>query len=409
MPRKPMTISYGTELMQQLTLAAVMKVCPKKKVAQVLRTTRTESQRIRLLPAPVVFYLLIMLALCAEASVNENLRLILEPLRRRLGFKKAKVPVGSAITKARQLLGVAPFAEMFARVAKPVARPADPECFWRGFRLVAVDGTAVNIQDTDANRERFGIHRNQHGVVGYPQLHAVILLECGTHLPFACAYGGCRKSEGALLDSIEAALDGEMLLLADRVYYSFARYRDCSKRAGAVLWRFRNNIRLRRERELDDGSYLTTIRPSSGLVKKGPARKGEKLIARVIEYEPVFADGGRGERTRLITNLLDEEAYPAQELASLYAQRWQIETGFGEWKTHLRGPDRVLRAQLPDLVEQELYGFLLAYYVVRATMLDAARKEGIPPTGLSFIHAVRVIRRKIAFPPSGQARGQSDV
>ena len=409
MPRKPMTISYGTELMQGLTLAAVMKVYPKKKVRQVLRATGTDSLRTRLLPASLVVYLVLMLALCAEASVRENLRLIIEPLRRRLGFGNTKVPVGSAITKARRRLGPAPLRELFETTARPLARPSDPGCYGQGFRIVAVDGTSVDIQATDANRERFGIHCNQHGAVGYPQLKASVLLECGSRLPFACACGGVHEAEGALLDSIQSALSPDMVLLADRAYYSFERWRDCQKRAGALLWRIRNTNHLRREQALDDGSYLTTIRPSTGLIKKGRARKGERMTVRIIEYAPVFEDGSRGGPVRLITDLLDARRYPGQELALLYAQRWQIETGFGEWKSHLRGRDRVLRSQLPELVEQEFYGFLLAYYVVRATMLEASRKGGVAPTELSFVHAVSVIRRKISFPPSGCEKGKSRV
>ena len=132
-------------------------------------------------------------------------------------------------------------------------------------------------------------------------------------------------------------------------------------------------------------------------------------LVRVLEYETLLEGGSRGERVRLSTTILEPGEAPAQDLARLYAERWSIETGYDELKTHLRGPGRVLRSQLPELVEQELIGFMLAYYVVRTVMLEAAQRSGLPPGDLSFTHTVRVIRRKLAFPPSGHTGPAQDV
>jgi hypothetical protein len=401
-----MLASNTGELLQELTLAAVMKYLPRDDVKQALAQTNTDSIRQRLLPADVVAYLVVMLALYSDASVRENLRILMEPLRREFGVEAIDVPTGAAITKARKRLGAAPFIQLFDALARPVAMGETPGAFYNGFRVAAVDGTTVDIQDTAANRERFGIHTNQHGAVGYPQVKAVVMVECGTRVPLGCAYGGSDECELGLFDKLQPKLEKDMLLLADRLYYGFARWKSCAERAGALLWRVKNNLNLTPTAVLEDGSYLAEIRPSDKLTRSGRSEKGDSRVVRVMEYRPAFADGTEGELVRLMTTLLDAKKAPAEELCRLFAWRWESETGFDELKTHLRGADRVLRSPLPDLVEQELYGFLLAYAVVRRTITESARLNQCAPRDLSVIHAVRVIRRRISFPPGGGSNGR---
>lgn len=400
MSRKAMSAPQVSEMMKELSLASIMQVITQKKVQEALAATATASKRNRLLPAPMVVYLVVMLAFYAEVSVRENLGILLDHLRALFGRDRVKKPADSAVSKARQRLGAKPLAWLFAAVARPVGDRNLPGCFWRGFRVVAADGTAQDVQDTAENRERFGIHRNQHGKVGYPQVKAVVVIECGTRVPLACALGRNDAYEPGLFDQIQSRLEKEMLLLTDRAYYDYYRWKTCSERAGALLWRVKSTLILRPIEKFPDGSYLARVRPSQKLVKPGLCRKGESMIVRVIEYRPLFEDGTEGDTVRLITTLLDPVKTPADELAALYAQRWNEETGYDELKTHLRGPNRVLRSPLPDLVEQEWYGFLLAYYVLRVTITEAARREGCAPRALSFVHAVHVVKRRLAFPPS---------
>lgn len=402
MPRKPMRAAGIGGLMEQLSLGAIMKVLPRGRVDEALRRTRTESQRRRLLPAPMVLYLVVLLALYAEASVRENLRLLLEPLRRLFGLDRVRVASGAAISQARQKLGAAPLRWLFERVAKPVGSATMPGCVWRGLRVVALDATSAQVQASAANCARFGVHTNQHGAAGYPQLKLAVLLECATRAPLGAALGGVHTSDPALFDRLRERLDTTMLLLVDRIFYSFERFDDCARRAGALVWRVARGLRLAPIERLSDGSYLAEVAPSGKLIAKGLSRRGQRRRVRVIEYRPVYADGTQGELVRLVTTLLDARAAPASELAALYPQRWQVETGFDELKTHLRGAERVLRSPRPDLVEQEVYGFLLAYYVVRATMAEAARRARCAAGALSFAHAVRVIRRRLSFFPSDE-------
>ena len=404
MPRRPMDASHVSDLMGRLSLAALMNVFPLHKVRAALRQTGTASVRRRLLPAESVVYLVMMMALYSEVSIRENLRLLWEQVRRRLGLEGTRPPVGSAITKARKRLRQGPFNWLFEHLARPRAQQDTPGCFWKGYRVVAADDTHLEAQDTEANRARFGLHSNQHGRTGYPQVKLVTVVECGTRLPFALTWGAGHQWAPGLFDRLRERLEDDMLLLTDRGFYSFERWKGCSECCGALVWRVKKSLILKPFRHLSDGSYLARIRPSGKLVRKGLCAHAERITVRALEYETLMQDGSRGERVRLITTILEPGEASADQLARLYAARWSVETGFDELKTHLRGPGRVLRSQLPELVEQELIGFMLAYYMVRAVMLEAAQKSGLPPGELSFTHTVRVIRRKLAFPPSGDTR-----
>lgn len=404
MPRKPMAAPREMSLSDHLTLGAVMQVYPRKVIETHLDRTGRNSIRTRLLPAFLAVYLVIVLAMYSEVSVRENLRIVLEGLRRKFGNDETPVAGGTAISKQRQRLGKEPFRAMFDGIVRPVADMGLKGCFFKRWRIVAVDGNHIEVQNTEDNRQAFGVHSNQHAESGYPLLKWVCLVECGTRVVFAASVGGVRVSEVELFDPLIGRLDAGMIHLADRYYYSFERWKRCAGRGAALLWRVKSSLKLEPETVLPDGSYLARVRPSNKLLRRGVCGKKEEMLVRVIGYQVEFEDGTRSETVRLITSLLDPGEASADELARLYAERWNVETGFDELKTHLKGSGRVLRSQLPELVEQEFYGFLLAYFVVRKVMSDAARKGDVSPAEVSFVHAIRVIKRRLTenIPPCAE-------
>jgi hypothetical protein len=406
MPRTAMKAPAKVRLLDELALGAVMSVCPRAVVQRTLEKTGTTSVRERLLPSELVMYLVIVLALYPEVSIREGLRIVLEELRQVYGRVAVPVAVKSAITKARKRLGQAPLREMFGEVVGVLGEPTDPGCFYRGRRVVAVDGSHLDVPDTPANRARFGLPRNNLGEGNYPLFKWVALCECGTGVVFGVRTGRMNECEKGLLDQLRPQLEPGMLLLADRYYYSYDLWRKCLGRGCDLLWRLKKDFVVRRPRPLPDGSWLVDLQPSDKLIRKGVAVKGERTVARLLEYTVEFADGTASEEVRLLTSILDHEAAPAEELSREYCGRWKAETGFDELKIHLKGSGRVLRSQLPELVEQEFYGFLLAFFVIRKVMLDAARKAGRPCRDISFVHTVRLIRRQLLFPPSA---GGADV
>jgi hypothetical protein len=225
------------------------------------------------------------------------------------------------------------------------------------------------------------------------------LAGCGTHVLFATRMGPFATGETTLAREVIGALKPEMLCLADRPFFGYSCWEEARATGAALLWRVKQKTRLPSEARLSDGSYRSRIYPS----ERDRRRNTNGVVMRVIEYT---LDGVPGAEAiyRLVTTVLDPAEAPAEKLAALYAQRWEVETALDELKTHLRGSKIILRSKTPELVRQEFYGLLLAHFAIRGLMHEAALKGQVDPDEVSFTHAVRVIRRKlphfVAIPPS---------
>jgi len=307
------------------------------------------------------------------------------------------VPDKAAIFKARQRLGREPMELLFAAACSPLAGERTRGAFYRGFRLMSLDGTCLDLPDTPANEQEFGrpgTGRGQ-GVGAFPQLRLVALSETGTHAITDAALGPYRTGENALADELVPALQPGMLCLADRGFYSFERFQKARQTGAQLLWRVQSSVGLPRQDTLSDGSYLTSI---SALKDRKAQRDGHR--ARVIEYRLDDPARGREDRCyRLITTILDPDAGPAEELAGLYSERWEIEGALDELKTHQRGARVVLRSKAPDGVYQEAYGHLATHYAIRRVMHDAALQANLDPDRLSFIASLRAARRSARTQP----------
>jgi len=399
MPRHKMNAYDVSELMNEMSCAGLLKEIPIDIVNQELEACGVQSERNRCLPAASLIYLVAMMALNSNVSISENLRVLLEPLRRILGIRNSKIVGGPAISQARQKIGATAFRQVFEKVCKVRSSSDVKDCFWRNYRLVAVDGTVLSLQDTKANEAFFGKHVNQYGAMNYPQLRAVTLMECGSKIFFEANIGRSEQSEQALFEPLVKQIESNMLLLADRLYYGFDLWRRCASRGGALVWRVKKSLNIKKNKDLGDGSFLGEVKPGWELIAKGIYKRRDRELVRVIDYKPIFEGGNEGEPVRLLTNILDANI-PAEEIAALYPARWTIEEGYSELKSQIHGDRKTLRSQLPELVLQEFYGFLLAHFATRVMMLEAAKQNNISPHELSFSHSVSVIRRKMSFFPS---------
>ena len=284
---------------------------------------------------------------------------------------------------------------------QPIAAAATQGAWYRQWRLVSIDGSTLDLADQKRNEAAYGRPGASRGSSAYPQLRFVSLVEAGTHVLFGTRMGAYDVSEIALAKEVIPHLRKGMLCLADRNFFSYRLWNQARVWGADLLWRIKKNLILPCEKRLPDGSYLSRIYPS----ERDRRRGANGVRVRVIEYrlegledaEPLY---------RLLTTILDPEQARAEELAALYPERWEIETALDELKTHLRGARIVLRSKTPELVEQEFYGLLLAHFAIRGLMHEAALKADEDPDRLSFLHAVRVVRRKlplfVAIPPSGQ-------
>jgi hypothetical protein len=382
-----------------ISVGLLGRVCPRALVDEVLAETGKASQRERLLPAPSVVYYVMALALYRELPLEEVMRVVTEGLRF-LGRGAPRVASQPALSLARRRLGPEVMQELAKRVLRPIAEPGDSGAWFRGRRVMAMDGTCLDVADEATNAAYFGYHRASRGHSAFPQARAVGVIECGSHAVVAAAIAPYATSEVAMVPGLLGKLDASMLLLADRGFYSFPLWRQAASTGAQLLWRVKTTLVLPVEQRLTDGSYLSTLYDSQDRAR----RNGRRV--RVIEYELTGSQMPAESRYRLITTCLDPVDAPAKELAALYHERWEVESVFDELKAHLGGGpgySTMLRSKTPELVKQEFWGMLLAHFGVRQLMQEAARGQRTDPDQLSFTQAIRVSKRKLpqaaAVPP----------
>jgi len=402
MGRTSAELPKGTRITDYISLGVLTKALPLGQVKAVLAAQGRASRRQRELPAHVVVYYVICLALFMQVSYREVLRCLLEGLAWLLGPGQAvKVTGKSGISQARTRLGWEVMRQLHEEVVKPIAAETTKGAWYRRWRLVSLDGSTLEVADEKENEQAFGRPSASRGASAYPQIRFVSLVENGTHVLFGTRLANYATGEVTLAQEVIPALRKGMLCLADRNFFGFALWNQARARGADLLWRVKKNMRLAVEERLPDGSYRSRIYAS----ERDRRHRSHGVVVRVMDYqlqgiadaEPIY---------RLVTTVLDPQQAPAEELAALYHERWEIETALDELKTHLRGAKIVLRSKTPDLVRQEFYGLLLAHFAVRGLMHEAALQAGEDPDRLSFVHAVRVIRRKLplysALPPSGE-------
>jgi hypothetical protein len=403
MARASAGLPAGIRVSDHISLGVIARTFPLDHVQQILAETGRASERERDLPAHVMVYDAIALALDMTSGTREVLRCLLEGLRWLWGAEAVRVAGKSGISQARTRLGAEPLRYLYARVVRPIATPATKGAWYRAWRLVSLDGSCLDVADTAENCAAFGRPEASRGESAFPQLRFVALVENGTHVLFGTRLGRFADGETTLAHDALPALRPGMLCLADRQFFGHALWQEAAATGADLLWRVKRNLRLPREARLADGSFLTTVYPS----EKDRRHRTRGVRVRVVEYrlegvadaEPLY---------RLVTTILDPARAPAEALAALYHERWAIEGALAELKTQLRGARVVLRSKTPELIRQEFWGLLLAHFAVRGLMHEAALRADEDPDRLSFLHAVRVVRRKLplfmALSPSGQAR-----
>ena len=298
---------------------------------------------------------------------------------------------------ARQRLGIAPVRHLFEQIVHPLARPETPGVFYRGLRLVGLDGTVYDVPDSDANAAAFS--RSSAGPRGdgaFPQVRKLSLVELGTHAELAFVVRSCSHGEQSMVGGLLRHLTAEMLLLWDRGFFSYDLWKEVTSRDVKILARVKSGLILQPIRNLADGSYLAKIFRTAYDRKKD--RDG--ILVRVIRYtldDPQRV--GHGEVHVLITNLFDENFYHAEELIMLYHERWEHELVYDEQKTHQdpRRPTKPahLRSETPAGVIQEIYALSLGHFVTRALMLEAATTVGLDPDRLSFLGCFQILKCRL--------------
>jgi hypothetical protein len=386
-----------------MSMSVLASVYPPSSINRVLDASGRHSKRERTLPATLMVYYVMALAIYMQVSYEEIMRVVVDAFNWFSNRGHVDIPAKSSISEARTRLGPDPLRLLVEQMVHPVATKATRGAFYRDWHLISLDGSTLDIGDTAENEKRFGRPGVSRGPgSAFPQIRFCSLLENGTHILFGAKVGPYNTSETTLAHEVVQSLTPGMLCLADRSFFGFELWDRTVRVVRAdALWRVKKNLVLPVEQRLPDGSYLSTVYPSTTDRRHG----SDGIRVRVIEYRLQGAEQTDELLYRLITSVLDPNKAPALELAELYTERWEIETTFDEFKTHLRGRNIVMRSKTPDGVLQEFWGFLLAHNAIRKIMHDAAVRADLDPDRLSFVHAMRTVQRRLPFfivvPPSG--------
>lgn len=388
----------GNEIATHLKEGPLGKVYPHQKILNILQKQQLASKRVRGLPNDALIYYVISMGIFMTQATQEVLKSLAEGIKL-LNPENPLVVVGAAaIARARKRLGLAPLKALWEETSELIGKIGQKGCFYNGLRLMALDGSILDVPDSPKNEAYFGKQNSSRGKMAFPQLRFVALCECGPHSIYSVAVGKYLESENALAKLLLKDLSKSMLCLMDRLFFSFKFWQQASATGAELLWRVRNNLVLPIEKTLSDGSYLSSIYAS----EKDRRHEINGIKVRIIKYH--LSKQKKSDYV-LMTTLLDEKAFPAKELAKLYPQRWEIELMFDEIKTHLKDGKTILRSKSPEMILQEFYGLLLAYRGVRIMMNEAAQRAKIDSDRLSFTESFNIIRRKLvampAFSPSG--------
>lgn len=377
---------------------------PADEVLQVLQDTGCLDSRRCTLSFEVTCWLVLAMGLLTDLPMRAVFKAAVSLHRR------VDTPARSSLCEARQRLGIPPLRRLFYRLVRPLANPDTPGGFYRGLRLVAIDGVCFTVPDSAANARVFGrATAGTRGAAAFPQVRKVSLVEVGTHAELALVVKGINAAGGeqGCVPALCRHLRAGLLLLLDAGFYGYRLWQRVAGTGAAVMVRLSGTSKLPVWRSLPDGSYLSKVYPSTS------ARDRDQggVWVRVIRYthnDPARVN--RGQEHRLLTSLLDPGEYPATELIDLYHQRWEVELTYDEQKTHqaprLAGKEAQLRSETPAGVVQEMYALSLGHYLTRAFMAEAARAEGLDPDRLSFIGCLRVLRLRLAEYPAVAEKGR---
>ena len=403
MPRAgQLRVEPGRRLSDRVALGVLTATFPRRLVDEVIEVTGRREQRNRLLPAHLTVYYVLAMTLFSSSGYEEVMRSLTEGLAWASdGREEYELPSQVAISKARTRLGPEPLAELFSQACVPLATPTTPGAFYRQWRLVSIDGTTIDVADTPANAGVFGRAGTGRGDgSAFPQVRVVALGECGTHAVIAAVMDSYAVVEQTLAKRLVVSLQPGMLCLADRGFTAHPLFSSAAATGAALLWRAKKNAVLPVLERLPDGSFLSEL-----VASPDKYRREDVLLVRVVGYaiDDESRPGAIGTTYRLLTTILDPTQAPADELATLFAQRWEIESIFDELKTHQRGPRVVLRSRTPEGVYQEAWGYLCVHYALRALIHDAADRGDLDPDRISFTKALHAARRSVRAGLSGTA------
>lgn len=401
MPLSIRTIDPSPSLDEHVCLDALAHRLSPATVAAVVEAEGVREQRRRKLPASLVVLICVAMNLYASDALSHVVYRLLHGLRWLWPDPAALRVSKAALCQARYRLGARPLGTLFHQVCHPLAQSTTPGAFAFGLRLMAIDDEVVDLPDTPANARVYGRASTDRGRSAWPQAHLMGLVECGTHAIVDAGLWPYRADLHRAARRLLRSVGPGMLLSWDQGLHSFALLAATRQRRAHVLSRVPPGARPLVVTTLGDGTQLVRILPRDARSR----RWGRQVLLRLIRYtlDDPHRPGPQVEH-RLLSSLINPVRFPAEELILAYHARWEYELTIDELETHQR-PRRPLRSQQPVGVVQEVYGLLLAHYLVRAVMTEAAATRELAPTRLSFVSALRIIRETL---PDFQRTARAD-
>lgn len=364
-------------------------------VSSALLETGTASIRRRKLPAELAVWLVIGMGLFRDRSVEavvKHLGLVFAPVGSGSSVGRRTV-VPAAISAARARIGPEPLQRIFARSAEVWSSVASEASPWHGLAVYAVDGTTFRVPDTASNREAFCLPASSRGPAAYPQVRAVMLLAARSHIIRAAVFGPCRgkgSGEQSLARQLWDDVPAGSVVILDKGFLSYpVLYRLAAGDAtGPKHWliRAKSGLAMRPVTEFGTGDCLVEVNISAEARADDPTLP-KTMRVRAIQYE---VEGH--EPQLLLTSLVDHARYPALDIAQLYHERWEIELAYDEIKTHMLEREEALRSKTSSAIEQEIWGLLIGYNLVRCRMIEVASDVGLPHNRISFRNTIHLVR-----------------
>lgn len=390
MPFSVRQIALDDKLCHHVNLNVLQEVYPLETVEQVLSDCHAWEKRERALSMVAIVYLVIALTLFPRLTVAGVLRRLASGARLLWPDPSEAVATQGALSQRRQQLGVTVLRHLFRRCCHPMATPTTKGAFYRGRRVVAIDGTCEDVADDPHNANYFGRINSGPPQSPFPQLRALYLLECATHAIFDAVAAPCRVAEARLAPLLLRSITAEMLVLLDRGLFAGPLIEAMRDKGAQVVAGLESHVLTHPCARLRDGSYLAWLSPQASQGLHQP------LLLRVITYRISAPDlPCHGEQRRLVTTLLAPKQAPAKALIELYHERWEVELSIDEHKNHLRLAQQPLRSHRPDTVLQEFYGMLLLHYGLRWVMHCAATGGQLDPDRLSFCLAIELVQQAV--------------
>jgi len=370
------------------TLNTIQQLLPESKIRQICHQVGYTYRDRVLTPAVTVLHM-ILAVLWPEESFNASWQVQWAAVTSRYPHLQGQSPSRGTVSKARSRLPLVLWEQLYASISQKAQALAEAFAYWRGHRVVLLDGTCVSMPDEPALREAFGTNTGYHGRGRYPLARVVTLCLAGTMTVISYALGGYRQDETKLAYSILHTLKKGDLLVGDRRFAAAHYYWHYLSLGLEFLTRAHQRLKVSHIRRVHSSSrndFLGWLTINKTYRRKNPGLP-QKILVRFIQATVRI----RGKRRVLwlATSLLDDRRYPAAEIVQLYGRRWRIETVFEQLKIRLSAD--VLRSGSPDGVRKELAARCIALNIVHSIMLEAASRHRVDPMRISFAHAVRAI------------------